>query len=69
MCRLDGKDASCKGLLPQVQKQFQLLRDDAWRIIDAARDADAVAADIKAAVGPALDAAAAGQPLRTLWDS
>ncbi len=51
-----------------MQKQFRLLRDEAWRVIDAARGADAVAADITAAVGPALDAAAAGQPLRTLWD-
>lgn len=54
-------------MLLQVQRQFQQLRDDTWRVIDAARDADAVAADITAAVGPALDAAAAKQPLRTLW--
>lgn len=52
----------------QVQRQFKQLRDASWRVIDAARDADAVGADITAAVGPALDAAAAGRPLRTLWD-
>lgn len=54
---------------PQVQRQFERLKDETWRMIDAAREADDVAADIRAAVGPALDTAAAGQPLRTLWGS
>jgi hypothetical protein len=65
--RLKGDSAPC-ALLWQVQRKFKLLRGMSWHVIDAARDADAVAADIAAAVTPALEAAAAGQRLRTLWD-
>lgn len=51
----------------QVQIQFEALRDDTWRIVDAGQSCDDVATEIAAAVVPALDAAAAGQPLQTMW--
>jgi dTMP kinase len=51
-----------------VLRQFAALRGPGWRVVDAAQSVEALHSELSAAAAGVVASAAAGEPLRRLWD-
>ena len=48
-------------------EQFRALRDASWQVVDAAQSVEVVQQHVRTAADAAVERAAGGAPLRTLW--
>lgn len=52
----------------QVLKQFHLMMDESWQVIDASQSIEAIQSKLRQHAAAAIEKCRHGEPLRQLWD-